>query len=91
MLHSNLYIHVADGVALNSDQQDSLVALLGARCRKDTLEKLRRRIACIHLQDQLLQYYGITSRMKVYNTYCQYVPGQDYMAEIRLLRKAILD
>lgn len=88
---ATLYDLVKDGGYLTEAQKDELVSLLGSRCRKDTLSRLRRRLDSLPCQTQVLEYPAVAGRMKIYDTYCQYVPGQSYMDEIRLLRKAILD
>jgi hypothetical protein len=81
---------VNNGDTLTTDQQHALLILLGTRCRADTKERLRRRLA---MPLSLWSNYGIYSRVYlVYNNEgVHYCAGQDYTSEIRTVRKCVLE
>jgi hypothetical protein len=91
MSQTTLYTVIADGITLNEDQKSSLLKILGHHCRFDTVGKLRRRIDSLSCQTQCLNYYGVMSRMKILPRRCEYIAGQSYTDEIRMIRKALLD
>jgi len=67
---------------------DALVALVSSRCRKDTKDRLQRRVNT----PTLIQIVGIFNRV-MFNTedgtwgYCA---GQSYPDEIRIVRECLL-
>jgi hypothetical protein len=70
---------------LNDAQIMHLMQLLGKGCRRQTKEKLERRLTFAHIQ----QNHGIYTRLMVFPN-VQYVAGQDYPGEIATVRKCLL-
>lgn len=80
---------VIDGRAkLNAQERESLFALLSTRCRAKTKAKLRARIdmlgpACIN--------YGVYGRVLFRDNRAEYIAGQSWTEERRLLRRLIME
>ena len=80
---------VIDGrVEINAQERGSLFALLSTRCRYRTKEKLRtalRRLgpACMN--------YGIYRRVIFRDNRAEYIVGQYWPGERRLLRRLIME
>lgn len=90
MAKDTLKKRIEEQGSLTQDEQDALLSLIGGRCRRPTIDALRRRIA---LPLSLWHNYGIFGRV-MFNedgqTVCYYA-GQDYPTEIAAIRKLILE
>ncbi len=73
---------------LTENDIDQLVALLGSRCRENTLRKLRINLELCASQ---IPIYGILDRLMKENDEWSYCAGQSYPDEIRTVRKIILE
>ena len=79
---------VIDGRAeLNAQERDSLHALLSPRCSARTKEKLRIRI---DLLGPACMNYGIYRRVIFRDDRADYIAGQYWIEERRLLRRLIM-
>ena len=80
---------VIDGRAkLNAQERDSLHALLSTRCSAKTKVKLR---TCIDLLGPACMNYGIYRRVIFRNDRADYIVGQYWIGERRLLRRLIME
>ena len=80
---------VIDGRAkLNAQERDSLFALLSTRCGAKTKEKLRIRI---DLLGPASSNYAIYGRVIFRNDRADYIVGQYWIEERRLLRRLIMN
>ena len=80
---------VIDGRAkLNAQERDSLHALLSTRCGAKTKEKLRIRI---DLLGPASSNYAIYGRVIFRNDRADYIVGQYWIEERRLLRRLIMN
>ena len=80
---------VIDGRAkLNAQERDSLFALLSTRCGAKTKEKLRIRI---DLLGPASSNYAIYGRVIFRNDRAEYIVGQYWIEERRLLRRLIMN
>lgn len=80
---------VIDGRAkLNAQERDSLCAMLSARCSAKTKEKLR---ICIDRLGPASNNYGIYRRVIFRNDCADYIVGQYWIEERRLLRRLIME
>jgi len=80
---------VIDGRAeLNARERDSLFALLSTRCSAKTKEKLR---IYIDMLGPACTNYGIYRRVIFRNDRAEYIVGQDWIEERRLLRRLIME
>lgn len=74
--------------SLNEKQINNILSFLGSRCRKETKEKLERRLK---VPFSLWTNYGIFSRVILEdNGEAFYICGQSWTDEMRTLRKCIL-
>ena len=79
---------VIDGRAeLNAQERDSLFALLSTRCRAKTKAKLR---TCIDLLGPASSNYVIYGRVLFRDNRAEYIVGQYWIEERRLLRRLIM-
>lgn len=80
---------IKDGITLDAEQQAALLHLIGSGCRKETKERLARRLA---LPLPLWTNHGIFGRVYIrYNDErVHYCAGQDYTSEIRTVRQCVL-
>lgn len=79
---------VIDGRAeLNAQERGSLFALLSTRCSAKTKEKLR---ICIDMLGPACTNYGIYRRVIFRDDRAEYIVGQDWIEECRLLRRLIM-
>ena len=79
---------VIDGRAeLNAQERDSLFALLSTRCGAKTKAKLR---TCIDLLGPACMNYAIYRRIVFRNDRADYIVGQYWIEERRLLRRLIM-
>jgi hypothetical protein len=74
-------------VHLTLGERDSIVALIGKGCRKDTKERLWRRLS---LPLSLLQDHGIYRRLVITDNGCDYTCGQSWGDEMRTLRECLI-
>lgn len=72
---------------LNDKQVSAFLSLIGAKCRKDTKEKLDRRL---RIPLSLWKRYGIFSRVILTDDDVNYICGQSWNDEMRTLRECIL-
>ena len=80
---------VIDGRAkLNAQERDSLFALLSTRCRAKTKAKLR---TCIDLLGPAFSNYVIYGRVLFRDNRADYIVGQHWIEERRLLRRLIME
>ena len=80
---------VIDGRAkLNAQERASLFALLSTRCRAKTKARLR---IYIDLLGPAFSNYGIYGRVIFRNDRAEYIVGQDWIEERRLLRRLIME
>ena len=80
---------VIDGRAeLNAQERDSLFALLSPRCSARTKEKLRIRI---DLLGPACMNYAIYGRVLFRDNRAEYIAGQYWIEERRLLRRLIME
>ena len=80
---------VIDGRAkLNAQERDSLFALLSTRCRYRTKEKLR---VCIDRLGPACMNYGIYRRVIFRDNRADYIVGQYWPGERRVLRRLIME
>ena len=80
---------VIDGRAeLNAQERDSLFALLSTRCSAKTKEKLR---IYIDMLCPVCKNYGIYRRVIFRDNRAEYIVGQDWIEERRLLRRLIME
>lgn len=80
---------VIDGRAkLNAQERDSLFTLLSTRCGAKTKEKLR---VCIDLLGPASSNYGIYRRVIFRDNRAEYIVGQYWIEERRLLRRLIME
>lgn len=80
---------VIDGRAkLNAQERDSLFALLSTRCGAKTKAKLR---TCIDLLGPAFSNYGIYRRVIFRDNRADYIVGQCWIGERRLLRRLIME
>lgn len=70
---------------LNDAQIMRLMQILGHGCRRQTKDKLERRLYFAHIQ----QNHGIYDRLKVFPD-VRYVPGQCYTSEVATIRKLLI-
>lgn len=74
---------------LNARERDSLCALLSARCSAKTKERLR---IYIDMLCPACKNHGVYRRVIFRNDdRAEYIAGQDYTAECRLLRRLIME
>jgi len=79
---------VIDGRAkLNAQERDSLFTLLSTRCGARTKEKLRIRI---DLLGPACMNYAIYGRVLFRDNRAEYIAGQCWIGERRLLRRLIM-
>ena len=79
---------VIDGRAeLNAQERDSLFALLSTRCSAKTKEKLR---IYIDMLCPACKNYAIYGRIIFRDNRAEYIVGQDWIEERRLLRRLIM-
>lgn len=81
----NLQNRITRGLPITQQEQEYLSALLSSRTRQATREALKRRLAT---PTPLWPNYGIYSRVGLDPV--EYTAGQDYTAEIALIRQLIL-
>ena len=80
---------VIDGRAkLNAQERDSLHALLSTRCGAKTKAKLR---TCIDLLGPASSNYVIYGRVLFRDNRADYIVGQYWIEERRLLRRLIME
>ena len=80
---------VIDGRAkLNTQERDSLFALLSTRCRAKTKAKLR---TCIDRLGPAFSNYAIYGRVLFRDNRADYIVGQHWIEERRLLRRLIME
>ena len=80
---------VIDGRAkLNAQERDSLFALISTRCSAKTKEKLR---TCIDRLGPACVDYGGYRRVIFRNNSAEYIVGQYWIEERRLLRRLIME
>ena len=80
---------VIDGRAeLNAQERDSLFALLSTRCGAKTKAKLR---TCIDLLGPASSNYVIFGRVLFRDNRAEYIVGQYWIEERRLLRRLIME
>ena len=80
---------VIDGRAkLNAQERDSLFTLLSTRCGARTKAKLR---TCIDLLGPTFSNYAIYGRVIFRNDRAEYIVGQYWIEERRLLRRLIME
>ena len=80
---------VIDGRAgLNVLERDSLCELLAARCSAKTKEKLR---IYIDMLCPICKNYEIYRRVIFRDNRAEYIVGQDWIEERRLLRRLIME
>lgn len=80
---------VIDGRAeLNAQERESLHALLSTRCSAKTKEKLR---ICIGWLGPASTNYGIYRRVIFRDNRADYIVGQYWIGERRLLRRLIME
>jgi len=80
---------VIDGRAeLNARERDSLFALLSTRCSAKTKEKLR---IYIDMLGPACKNYGIYRRVIFRDNCADYIVGQYWIEERRLLRRLIME
>jgi hypothetical protein len=77
---------IYDKATLSDGEIEALVKLIGDRCRQKTKDRLRRRLRYL----SLIQPAGILGRVMV-RPRVEYVAGQSYPDEIRIVRNVILD
>jgi len=73
---------------LNAQERDSLFALLSPRCSAKTKEKLR---IYIDMLGSASSNYVIYGRIIFRNDRADYIVGQDWIEERRLLRRLIME
>lgn len=73
---------------LNVRERDSLCALLSTRCGAKTKEKLR---ICIDRLGPTCSNYGIYGRVLFRDNRAEYIVGQYWIEERRLLRRLIME
>jgi hypothetical protein len=73
--------------ALNKNQIDAFLALIGKGCRQSTKEKLAYRL---QIPLSLWKRYGIYSRVILTENDVDYICGQSWTDEMRTLRECIL-
>ena len=79
---------VIDGRAeLNAQERDSLFALLSTRCSAKTKARLR---ICIDLLGPARMNYAIYGRVLFRDNRAEYIVGQYWIEERRLLRRLIM-
>ena len=79
---------VIDGRAeLNAQERDSLFALLSTRCRAKTKARLR---IYIDMLCPACKNYVIYGRVLFRDNRAEYIVGQDWIEERRLLRRLIM-
>ena len=80
---------VLDGRAeLNAQERDSLFALLSTRCSAKTKARLR---ICIDRLGPASSNYGIYGRVLFRDNRADYIVGQYWIEERRLLRRLIME
>ena len=80
---------VIDGRAeLNAQERDSLFTLLSTRCGAKTKAKLR---TCIDMLGPASSNYGIYGRVLFRDNRAEYIVGQYWIEERRLLRRLIME
>ena len=80
---------VIDGRAkLNAQERDSLFTLLSTRCGAKTKAKLR---TCIDLLGPACMNYAIYGRVLFRDNRADYIVGQYWIEERRLLRRLIME
>ena len=80
---------VLDGRAeLNAQERDSLFTLLSAGCSAKTKEKLR---IYIDMLCPVCKNYGIYRQVIFRDNRAEYIVGQDWIEERRLLRRLIME
>ena len=80
---------VIDGRAkLNAQERDSLFTLLSTRCGAKTKAKLRARIDML---GPACSNYGIYRRVIFQDDRAEYIVGQYWIGERRLLRRLIME
>ena len=80
---------VIDGRAkLNAQERDSLFTLLSTRCRAKTKARLR---ICIDRLGPVFSNYAIYGRVIFRNDRAEYIAGQYWIEERRLLRRLIME
>ena len=80
---------VIDGRAeLNAQERESLFALLSTRCGAKTKAKLR---TCIDMLGPAFSNYVIYGRVLFRDNRAEYIVGQYWIEERRLLRRLIME
>jgi len=74
--------------ALTDKQKADILERVGKGCRQETKDKLARRL---ELPLSLWKRHGIYSRMTLNEEGADYIVGQDWITERKVLRKCILD
>ena len=74
--------------ALTEKQKADILERVGKGCRQETKDKLARRL---ELPLSLWKRHGIYSRMTLNEDGADYIVGQDWITERKVLRKCILD
>ena len=72
---------------LGEKQIEALVKMIGHGCRKETKNRLWRRLS---LPLSLLQNHGIYDRLIITDNGCDYTCGQSWTDEMRVLRDCLL-
>ena len=73
---------------LTGEQKDRMIEIFGHRCRAKTKDALYRRLCSL----STMKSYGIFTRVAFWpDGTVEYIPGQDYNAEIRTVRECILE
>ena len=75
-------------IDLTENQRTTFLQMIGSGCRKNTKERLARRIA---LPLSLWANYGIFTRVVFEKDETNYICGQSWTDEMRTLRECILD
>jgi hypothetical protein len=72
---------------LSHQQIDMIISMIGYRCRQDTKKRLKRRLA---LPLALLKNHGIYDRLMIGDRSIEYVCGQSWDDEMRVLRECLI-
>lgn len=87
MRQDSLYQRISDGKPLSPADVDSLVDILGNRCRQKTKNMLRYALQAV----PDIPGYGIYERVHNDPGYgWSYCAGQDYRAELPVVRKCLI-
>lgn len=85
-LNDTLDMRLSANIGFSFQEIESLVELLGKRCRQETKNKLKRNI----FYSGNLSNHDIFKRVILRDDQAQYCAAQDYPAEIIRVRKLIL-